>query len=66
MSAQLMYSDVGVTRKTLAGAEVIAVLSQMIPARVRLINVFLASLVKLPFSFLWVKKNLSPSLVLTN
>ena len=66
VSSHLMKSFVEVTRKTFEGTEVIAVLSQIIPASERLMSFFLASLVKLPFWFLCVKKNRSPSLVFLN
>merc|ERR1719273_1052893 len=66
VSSHLMKSFVEVTRKTFEGTEVIAVLSQIIPANERLMSFFLASLVKLPFWFLCVKKNRSPSLVFLN
>ena len=53
-------------KNTSAGTFVIPVLSQMIPPRLRLIKIFLASGVNPPFCLLCVKKNLSPSLVLLN
>ena len=43
-----MKSDGDVKEKTSAGTEVMAVLSQMIPAKVLSIRVFLADLLKLP------------------
>ena len=66
VSLQLIKLAELVTRKTLEGTWVIAVLSQIIPARVLSINIFLPSLVKLPLSPLCVKKKRSPSLVLLN
>lgn len=63
VSLQLIKLAELVTRKTLEGTWVIAVLSQIIPARVLSINIFLPSIVKLP---LCVTKKRSPSLVLLN
>ena len=66
VSSQLIKLLFLVTIKTLEGTAVMSVLSQMIPASVRLFRVSLADLVKLPFWFLWVKKKRSPSLLLVN
>ena len=51
-SSQLINSVVGVMEKTFLGTALMLVLSQMIPARLRLIKVVLADFVKLPFSFM--------------
>ena len=66
VSLQLIKLAELVTRKTLEGTWVIAVLSQMIPAKVLSSSIFLPSLVKLPLSPLCVTKKRSPSLVLLN
>ena len=65
-SSQLINSVVEVRVKTFLGTALMLVLSQMIPARLRLIKVVLADFVKLPFSFMWVKKNRSPIILLSN
>ena len=66
VSSQLMNWLRFTNLKASSGTLVMSVLSQMIPDNVRLIRVCLASLVKLPAWFLWVKKNRSPFLDLKN
>ena len=66
VSSQFMKSSGSVRRKTFAGMRAISVLSQMIPARVRLRRFLLPCLVKLPTWSLCVKKNRSPLKLLLN
>ena len=66
VSSQLMNLFRSVNAKAFLGTAVISVLSQMTPAKVRLIRICLPCLVKLPAWFLWVKKKRSPFLDLKN
>ena len=63
---QSSYLSVLVQTNASLGTEVIAVLSQITPLRVRDRKISLAAVVKLPVSSLWVKKKRSPSLTLSN